>query len=76
MVLVDQPDTARMAVAFIDKGFREGSEEAFDVRLAHKKVERELDGTRLDLHETLRMATLGRFANQRGAKNLRFAFNL
>jgi hypothetical protein len=76
MVLVDQPDTARMAVAFIDKGFREGSEEAFDVRLAHKKVERELDGTRLDLHETLRMATLGPFANQRGAKNLRFAFNL
>jgi hypothetical protein len=73
MVVVDQPDTARMAVAFIDEGFRERPEKAFDVRLTHQEVERELDGTGLDFPQTLGVAALGPFPYQRGAKDLRIA---
>jgi hypothetical protein len=73
MIFVDQPDTARMAVAFLDERLGERAEKTFDVRLAHKQVERELNGAGLDFHEALRVATLRKLASQRGAQNFRVA---
>jgi hypothetical protein len=73
MVFVDQPDTARMAVTFIDEGFRERPEKAFDVRLTHQEVERKLDSTGLHFRQTLRVASFGRFPDQGGAKDVRIA---
>jgi hypothetical protein len=69
MVFVDQPDTARMAVAFIDEGFRERSKKAFDVRLTDQEVERELDGAGLHFCQTLGAAALGPLPDQCGAKD-------
>ena len=46
--LVDQPHRARVALALLDHRLRQPAEEAFDVRLAHEQIERELDD--LGLH--------------------------
>ena len=73
MAVVDQPHTARMAVALLDERLRERAEKAFDVGLAHQQVERELHGTGLDFHEALRAPTLGELADQGGAKDVRVA---
>ncbi|OLE82625.1 MAG: hypothetical protein AUF76_08700 [Acidobacteria bacterium 13_1_20CM_2_65_9] len=73
MLFVDQPDTARTAVAFLDHRLRQRAEEAFDVRLTHQQIERELDNVGLHLRQAIGAAARGRFSSQRGAKHVRIA---
>ena len=73
MVLVDQPHTACMALALVDQGLREHSEEPFEVGFTHEYIERELYDTGLNFREALRATTFGGLSNQRSAKHFRIA---
>jgi hypothetical protein len=69
--LVDQPHGARVALAFIDHRFRQPTEEAFDVGLADKEVERELYDFGLHARAALRAAIFERLAQERRTQHLR-----
>jgi hypothetical protein len=59
-----------VAIALFDHGFRQTAEEAFNVRLAHKEVERELDDFGLHLGEALGAPTRFVLAKERGTQHL------
>jgi len=73
IVLIDQPYTTTVALAFFDQCLREHSEEALDVGLPHQQIERELDNIRLDFRNAFGAATFGTLANQGRAKHLGIA---
>ena len=74
MLVVDQPDTARMAVAFFDHRLRQHAEEPVDVGLPDQQIERELHHLGLHPCEALCAAPAGRLAPQCGAKDVRIPF--
>ena len=62
---------AGVALALLDHRLGQRAEEAFDVRLAHQQIERELDDLGLHVRAALGAAALAGLAHQRGAQHLR-----
>src|SRR5262245_56671207 len=70
LLLVQQPNRADAAVTFFDHRLRKSAEEAFDVRLAHQEIERELHDVGLHGRETFGALPLARLTNERASKHL------